>query len=92
MRLFLCEKEEFLDILWLDKKSLISCVLCTSVKVRALLLAEKIPSEYWNKRILSMSLKTLFFQGSFQPAKKLINQFLLFQYSCVYIPAKKRNS
>ena len=92
MRLFLCEKEEFLDILWLDKKSMISCVLCTSIKVRALLLAEKIPYEYWNKRILSMSLKTLFFQGSFQPTKKLTSQFLLFQYSCVYIPAKKRNS
>ena len=92
MRLYLYEKEEYLDILWLDKKSLISCVLCTSVKVRALFLAEKILSEYWNKRILSMSLKTLFSQGSFQPAKKLINQYLLCQYSCVYISAKKRNS
>ena len=39
-------KEELLDILWLDKKSLISCVLCTSIKVRALLLTEKIPYEY----------------------------------------------
>ena len=52
MRLFLCEKEEFLDILWLDKKGLISCVLCISVKVTALLLAEKILSEYWNDRTL----------------------------------------
>ena len=92
MRLYLCEKEEFLDILWLDKKSLISCVLCTSVKVTALFLAEKILSEYWNNRSLLMSLKTWFCQGSFQPAKKLINQFLLFQYSSVYISAKKRNS
>ena len=92
MRLFLCEKEEFLDILWLDKKSMISCVLYTSVKVRALFLAEKILSEYWNNRSLLMSLRTRFFQGSFQPAKKFINQYLLFQYSSVYIPAKKRNS
>ena len=46
MRLYLCGKEEFLDIKWLDKKSLISCVLCTSVKVRALFFAEKIPYEY----------------------------------------------
>ena len=60
MRLYPCEKEEFLDIKWLDKKSLISCVLCTDVKVRALLLAEKIPYEYWNKRSLLMSLKTQF--------------------------------
>ena len=92
MRLFLCEKEEFLDILWLDKKSMISCVLYTSVKVTALFLAEKILSEYWNNRSLLMSLRTRFFQGFFQPAKKFINQFLLFQYSSVYIPAKKRNS
>ena len=27
IRLYLCEKEELLDILWLDKKSLISCVV-----------------------------------------------------------------
>ena len=60
MRLYLYEKEEFLDILWLDKKSLISCVLCISVKVRALLLAEKIPYEYWNNTSLLMSLKTRF--------------------------------
>ena len=92
MRLYLYEKEEFLDILWLDKNSMISCVLCTSIKERALLLAEKIPYEYWNKRILSMSLETRFCQGFFQVAKRLINQFLLFQYSCVYFSAKRRNS
>ena len=60
MRLYLCEKEELLDILWLDKKSLISCVLCTSIKEIALLLTEKIPYEYWNNRILLMSLRTRF--------------------------------
>ena len=92
MRLFLCEKEEFLDNLRLDKKSMISCVLYTSVKVTALFLAEKILSEYWDNRSLLMSLRTRFFQGSFQPAKKFINQFLLFQYSSVYFSAKKRNS
>ena len=60
MRLYLCGKEEFLDIKWLDKKSLISCVLCTSVKVRALFFAEKIPYEYKNNGILLMSFKTQF--------------------------------
>ena len=71
---------------------MISCVLCTSVKVTALFLAEKIPSEYWNNRSWLMSLRTRFWKGSFQVAKRLINQFLLFQYSCVYFSAKRKNS
>ena len=88
MPLYLCEKEEFLDISYLVRRSVISCVLCTSVKVTGLSWAEKIPSEYWDNRIL----KTRFCSWFFQVAKKLINQFLLFQYSCLYITAKKRNS
>ena len=79
MPLYLCEKEEFLVMLYLDKKGLISCVLCTSVKVTALFLAEKVLSEYWNNTSLLMSLRARFCKGSFQPAKKLINQILLFQ-------------
>ena len=67
---------------------MISCVLCASVKVTGFSWAEKIPSEYWDNRIL----KTRFCSWFFQVAKKLINQFLLFQYSCLYITAKKRNS
>ena len=92
MHLYLCEKGKFLYILYLVRKSVISCVLCASVKVTGLWWAEKIPSEYWNNRILLMSLKTRFCSWFFQVAKKLINQFLLFQYSCLYISAKKRNS
>ena len=36
MHLYLCEKEKFLDILYLVRKSVISCVLCVSVKVTGL--------------------------------------------------------
>ena len=46
MPLYLCEKEEFLDILYLVRKSVISCVMCASVKVTGLSWTEKIPSEY----------------------------------------------
>ena len=46
MPLYLCEKEEFLDISYLVRKSVISCVLCASVKVTGLSWTEKIPSEY----------------------------------------------
>ena len=42
--------------------------------------------------LILRSLKTRFCSWFFQVAKKLINQFLLFQYSCLYITAKKRNS
>ena len=54
--------------------------------------SKKIPSVYWNNRILLMSLKTRFCSSFFQVAKKLINQFLLFQYSCLYISAKNMYS
>ena len=90
MPLYLCEKEEFLNNLYLVRKSVISCVLCASVKVTGLSWTEKIPFEYWNNRILLISLKTRFCSWFFQVAKKLINQFLLFQYSCLYIFAKNR--
>ena len=86
------KKGKFLYILCLVRKSVISCVLCVSVKVTGLSWAEKMPSEYWNNRILLMSLKTRFCSWFFQVAKRLINQFVLFQYSCLYISAKKRNS
>ena len=89
MPLYLCKKYVFLDILYLVGKSAISCVLCASVKVTGLSWSEKIPFEYWNNRILLISLKTRFCSWFFQVAKKLINQFLLFQYSCLYISAKK---
>ena len=46
MPLDLCEKEEFLDILYLVRKSVISCVLCASMKVTGLSWTVKIPSEY----------------------------------------------
>ena len=45
MPLYLCEKEEFLDISYLVRKSVISCVFCASVKVTGLSWAEKIPSD-----------------------------------------------
>ena len=68
------------------------CDLCVRFKVVILLRAENIPSEYWNNRILLMSFKTQFFSKFFQGTKRLINQFLLFKYSCVYISVTKRNS
>ena len=33
-----------------------------------------------------------FFSKFFQGTKRLVNQFLLFKYSCVYISVTKRNS
>ena len=46
MPLYLGEKEEFLNILYLVRKSVISCALCASVKVTGLSWTEKILSEY----------------------------------------------
>ena len=46
MASYLCEKEEFWDNLRRGRKNVIRCALCRSVEVAALLLAEKILSEY----------------------------------------------
>ena len=46
MAFYLCEKEKFLDNLMCVGKSVIRCALCRSVEVAALLLVEKILSEY----------------------------------------------
>ena len=66
--------------------------MCALFKVVILLRTLKIPSNYWNNRILLMRFKTQFFSRLFQVTKRLINQFLLFKYSCVYISVTKRNS
>ena len=78
--------------LTINRKSWSSYGLCARFKVTIFLWTEKIPSEYWNNRILLMSFKTQFFSRFFQVTKRLINQFLLFKYSCVYILVKKWNS
>ena len=90
--LHLSEEKKFREKCKFVRKSVISCVLFVSVKAWSLLWAEKISSEYWNNRILLTSLKTQFFSRFFQVTKRLINQFLLFKYSCVYILVKKWNS
>ena len=46
MPLYLCKNGEFCDDLKRVKKSAISYIMCSSVKVTALVWAEKIPSEY----------------------------------------------
>ena len=46
MASYLCEKEKVCDNLMCVRKSVIRCALCRSVEVAALLLAEKILSEY----------------------------------------------
>ena len=52
---YLCEKEKVWDNLIRFRKSVIRRALWSSVEVAALLLAEKILSEYCNNRILLMS-------------------------------------
>ena len=46
MALYLCEKEESCDNSMCVRKSVIRCALCRSVEVAALLLAEKLLTEY----------------------------------------------
>ena len=60
------------------RKSVISCVLFVSVKGWSLLWAEKIPSEYWNNKILLMSLKTRFCSWLFQVTKSSLTNFYCF--------------
>ena len=64
------------------RRSLISCGLCVSFNMKALLSTEKIPLEC----------ESLVFFVVLPNFQKLIKQFLLFYYSCIYISVKKRNS
>ena len=70
--------------IWCVRKSMISCVFCASVEVTALLWAEKISFEYWDKRILLISEKS--------GVRPLVPQKLISSYSWVYISVKRRNS
>ena len=71
------------------KKELDSvCILC-SVKVTALLCAEKIPSEYWNNKILLMSFKTQFCLWFFQGTKSSLTNFYCFNIHA-FICLRKR--
>ena len=74
------------DKLYHVRKSMIGCVLCTSVKVTALLWAEKIPSEYWNNRILLMSLKTQISSWIFQVARSSLTIFYCFNIHALISP------
>ena len=71
-------KKEIPGKLLIHQKELDSvCILC-SVKVTALLCAEKIPSEYWNNKILLNEFENTILLVVLPRYQKLINQFLLF--------------
>ena len=82
MSLYLGEKLEFRETFQFYRRSLISCGLCVSFNMKALLSTEKIPLEC----------ESLVFFVVLPNFQKLIKQFLLFNYSCIYISVKKRNS
>ena len=70
-------------------KGVPGCLLCVSVNVASRLHAEKISSEYLNHRNLLMSkMDRLDWEGSFR-SFKLINLFLLSQYSYTDISLKR---
>ena len=77
MGIYLRDREVFRKKLWWVKKKRDSCVYCANVKVTALLWTE-FESSVWLVVLPS--------------CQKLINWFLLFQYSQVYISEKRRNS
>ena len=78
MHLYLSEKKEIPGKLLIHQKELDSvCILCSD-KVTTLLCAEKIPSEYWNNKILLMSVKTQFCLWFFQGTKSSLTNFCCF--------------
>ena len=71
-------KKEIPGKLLIYQKELDSvCILCSD-KVTTLLCAEKIPSEYWNNKILLMSVKTQFCLWFFQGTKSSLTNFCCF--------------
>ena len=92
MASYLCEKEKLWDNLKCVRKSVIRCALCRSVEVVALSLVGKILSEYWNNRTLLMRLKNPVQLVAPPSCQKRINEFLLFEYSWLYISVKRRSS
>ena len=65
-------------------KSVSAWIFCAGVNFRVLKETEKIAHEYWNNRNWLMSKSEQFFPAKFGHVPfQLINQFLLFQYSCV---------
>lgn len=67
------------------KRSLDKCLLCACFTVTAPVWDEEICSEFSNNRFLLMSKI-----GLNEGPLKLINQFLMSQYSCAYISVRKR--
>ena len=92
MAFYLCGKEKLWDNLKCVRKSVIRCALYRSVEVAALSLVGKILSEYWNNRTLLMRLKNPVQLVAPPSCQKLINEFLLFEYSWLYISVKRRSS
>ena len=78
MRLYLGEKVEFREKFQFYRRSLISCGLCVSFNMKALLSTAKIPFKYWNIWILLMSVKAWFFLWFFQISKSSLNNFYCF--------------
>ena len=72
------------------RRSLISCGLCASFKVKALVWTEKIPFDYWNNRILLMSLKNRFSLWFFQETKSTLTNFFCFNIRTFISFRKKR--
>ena len=72
------KKKKFWDNVIRFRKSVIRRALCSSVEVAALLLAEKILSEYCNNRILWMSLKTWFCSLFFLVTKSSLTNLYCF--------------
>ena len=82
-------KKEIPGKLLIHQKELDSvCIVCSD-KVTTLLCAEKIPSEYWNNKILSMSLKTQFCLWFFQVTKSSLTNFYCFNIHAL-ISLRKR--
>ena len=60
------------------RKSLIRCVFCVVSKLQLSCVPKKIPSEYWNNKILLTSLKTQFCLWFFQGTKSSLTNFYCF--------------
>ena len=83
------KKKEFREKCKFVRKSVISCVLFVSVKGWSLLWAGKIPSEYWNNKILLMSVKTRFCSWLFQVTKSSLTNFYCFNIHALIFLRKR---
>ena len=89
MRLYLGEKVEFREKFQFYRRSLISCGLCVSFNMKVFYQPRKSPL---NIEIIEFvnECESLVFLVVLPNFQKLIKQFLLFYYSCIYISVKKK--